>query len=110
MTMKILFPYFLLKPFQYQKSKWATNIFILFLPSRQIGQLQQIARAQRSQGLQGRHQQSHSSSVVVALQSKLASMTSSFKDVLEVRTENLKESRTRQEMFSQVRNAIASSK
>ena len=69
--------------------------------NRQIGQLQQIAKAQRSQGLQGRHQQSHSSTVVVALQSKLASMTSSFKEVLEVRTENLKESKSRQEKFSQ---------
>ena len=69
--------------------------------NRQIGQLQQIARSQRSQGVQGRHQQSHSSSVVVALQSKLATMTSSFKDVLEVRTENLKQSKNRQEMFSQ---------
>ncbi len=39
--------------------------------------------------------------MVVALQSKLASMTSNFKEVLEVRTENLKESRNRQEMFSQ---------
>ena len=37
----------------------------------------------------------------MALQSKLATMTSSFKEVLEVRTENLKESKNRQEMFSQ---------
>ena len=66
-------------------------------------QLQSIAKAQRSAGLQGNNQKSHSSNVVVALQSKLASMTNSFKDVLEVRTENLKESRTRQDMFSQVR-------
>ena len=69
--------------------------------NRQIGQLQQIARAQRGQGLQGKHQQSHSSTVVVTLQSRLASMTNSFKEVLEVRTENLKESKSRQEMFSQ---------
>ncbi len=39
--------------------------------------------------------------MVVALQSKLATMTSSFKEVLEVRTENLKESRNRQDMFGQ---------
>ena len=39
--------------------------------------------------------------MVVALQSKLASMTSNFKEVLEVRTENLKESKSRQDMFSQ---------
>ncbi len=47
-------------------------------------------------------QRSHSSNVVVALQSRLASMTSSFKEVLEVRTENLRDARSRQEMFSQV--------
>lgn len=69
--------------------------------NRQIGQLQQIAKAQRAAGLQGRHQQSHSSSVVVALQSKLAVMTSNFKEVLEVRTENLKETKSRSEQFSQ---------
>ena len=67
--------------------------------NRQIGQLQQIARSQKISG--GKHQQSHSSSVVVALQSKLASMTSNFKSVLELRTENLKESKSRQEKFSQ---------
>jgi len=68
--------------------------------NRQIGQLQQIAKAQRSGGLQGRHQQSHTSSVVFTLQTKLASMTNNFKEVLEVRTENLKEGKSRQEMFA----------
>lgn len=43
---------------------------------------------------------SHSSGVVVSLQSKLASMTNDFKRVLEVRTENLKESKSRQEKFT----------
>lgn len=52
-------------------------------------------------GVRNKHQQSHSSSVVVALQSKLASMTTNFKAVLEERTENLKESKSRQEKFSQ---------
>jgi len=68
--------------------------------NRQIGQLQQIAKAQRSAGLQGRHQQSHTSSVVFTLQTKLASMTNNFKEVLEVRTENLKEGKSRQDMFA----------
>lgn len=68
--------------------------------NRQIGQLQQIARA-KQQTLRSRHQASHSSSVVVALQSRLAAMGSDFKQVLEVRTENLKESRSRREQFSQ---------
>ena len=43
---------------------------------------------------------SHSSGVVVSLQSKLATMTNDFKRVLEVRTENLKESKSRQEKFT----------
>ncbi len=66
--------------------------------NRQIGQLQQIAKAQRS-GNKSKHQNSHTSSVVVQLQSRLASMTNSFKEVLETRTENLKESRSRRDMF-----------
>jgi len=72
--------------------------------NRQIGQLRQIAKAQQADLNSGRgrqHQATHSTSVVVALQSRLASMTSDFKQVLEVRTENLKESRSRQQQFSQ---------
>ena len=46
-----------------------------------FGLPQQIAKAQRSGGLQGRHQQSHTSSVVFTLQTKLASMTNNFKEV-----------------------------
>lgn len=72
--------------------------------NRQIGQLRQIAKAQQADLTSGKgrqHQATHSTSVVVALQSKLASMTSDFKQVLEVRTENLKESRSRQQQFSQ---------
>jgi len=64
----------------------------------QIGKLQAIAKAQRK--VQGSHQQSHSSSVVVQLQSKLATMSSNFKSVLEVRTENLKSQKSRAEQFS----------
>jgi len=66
--------------------------------NRQIGQLQNIAKAQRKD--QGTHQQSHSTSVVVQLQSKLATMSNNFKQVLEVRTENLKSQRSRAEQFS----------
>jgi len=72
--------------------------------NRQIGQLRQIAKAQQADLTSGtgrQHQATHSTSVVVALQSRLASMTSAFKEVLEVRTENLKESRSRQQQFSQ---------
>jgi len=66
--------------------------------NKQIGQLQNIAKAQRT--AQGQHQQSHSSGVVVQLQSKLASMSNNFKQVLEVRTENLKSQKSRAEQFS----------
>ena len=38
--------------------------------------------------------------VVVQLQAKLASMSNNFKEVLEVRTENLKEGKSRQDMFA----------
>ena len=49
---------------------------------------------------QGQHQQSHTSGVVVQLQAKLASMSNNFKEVLEVRTENLKSQKSRAEQFS----------
>ena len=67
--------------------------------NKQIAELQEIARNQRHQN--GRHQQTHSNSVVVALQSKLATMSNKFKTVLEVRTENLKQQKSRREQFSQ---------
>jgi len=66
--------------------------------NKQIAQLQQVAKGQRDG--QGKHQQSHSTSVVVALQSKLANMSNNFKQVLEVRNENLKSQRNRAEQFS----------
>lgn len=66
--------------------------------NKQIAQLQTVAKGQRDG--QGKHQQSHSTSVVVALQSKLAAMSNNFKQVLEVRNENLKSQRNRAEQFS----------
>lgn len=67
--------------------------------NKQIAQLQEFVRAKGSQN--GRHVQTHSNTVVVSLQSKLASMSNDFKSVLEVRTENLKQQRSRREKFSQ---------
>ncbi|XP_053544838.1 syntaxin-5 isoform X2 [Bombina bombina] len=67
--------------------------------NQQIAQLQSFVRARGSQS--GRHLQTHSNTVVVSLQSKLASMSNDFKSVLEVRTENLKQQRSRREHFSQ---------
>nr|XP_056708804.1 syntaxin-5 [Euleptes europaea] len=66
--------------------------------NKQIAQLQEFVRAKGSQS--GRHVQTHSNTVVVSLQSKLASMSNDFKSVLEVRTENLKQQKTRREQFS----------
>ncbi|KAH7941365.1 hypothetical protein HPB49_012731 [Dermacentor silvarum] len=58
----------------------------------------QVARSRNQLG--GKHMQSHSNSVVVSLQSKLASMSNDFKSILEVRTENLKHQKSRREQFS----------
>lgn len=72
--------------------------------NREIGQLRQFLKEQQ-EGFGSRkrsqHQASHSTSVVVGLQSRLSSMTSDFKNVLEVRTEKLKKSKSRQKLFSQ---------
>ncbi|CAN8009720.1 unnamed protein product [Ixodes pacificus] len=67
--------------------------------NKQIAQLQDVARSSKNRGT--KHMQSHSNSVVVSLQSKLASMSNDFKSVLEVRTENLKHQKNRREQFSQ---------
>ncbi|XP_051537124.1 syntaxin-5-like [Myxocyprinus asiaticus] len=67
--------------------------------NKQIAGLQELIRSRSGQN--GRHLQTHSNTIVVSLQSKLASMSSDFKSVLEVRTENLKQQRSRQEQFSQ---------
>lgn len=68
--------------------------------NRQIDQLSRISKNQRA-NLKSKHQATHSSTVVAALQLRLASMTSDFKSVLEVRSENLRESKSRREQFSQ---------
>ncbi|KAG7464441.1 hypothetical protein MATL_G00165660 [Megalops atlanticus] len=67
--------------------------------NKQIAQLQELVRSRSGQN--GRHEQTHSNTIVVSLQSKLASMSNDFKSVLEVRTENLKQQRSRREQFSQ---------
>jgi syntaxin 5 len=67
--------------------------------NQQIGQLQEISRNQGRTS--GKHLSSHSSNMVMALQTRLANMSSNFQQVLEVRTENLKQQKTRREQFSQ---------
>ncbi|XP_064403371.1 syntaxin-5-like [Halichondria panicea] len=63
-----------------------------------IADLQQRVKSQ-SYG-ETKHMRSHSSSVVVSLQSKLVDLSKDFKGVLEVRTENLKQQKQRREQFS----------
>lgn len=65
--------------------------------NQQIARLQEVSKAQRRGG--GRQLQKHSINVVVALQSKLASTSNHFKDVLELRTENLKQQKQRREEY-----------
>jgi len=73
--------------------------------NRQIGQLQQ--HMQNTHGSKSKNSQTHSNSVVFVLQSKLAMMSNDFKQVLETRTQNLKEQKSRRDNFS--RNNVASS-
>ncbi|TDG45386.1 hypothetical protein AWZ03_008152 [Drosophila navojoa] len=68
--------------------------------NQQIAKLQDISKDQR-RTTNGKHLVSHSSNMVLALQSKLASMSTDFKQILEVRTENLKHQKTRRDQFSQ---------
>jgi len=65
--------------------------------NKQIAHLQEFSRG-RDENSQ--HAKKHSSSVVVSLQSKLANMSKSFKQVLEIRTENLKHQKERRDQFS----------
>ncbi|XP_041776773.1 syntaxin-5 [Anopheles merus] len=69
--------------------------------NQQIARLQEVSKSQRRSTSNGKHLLSHSSNMVVALQAKLANMSSDFKQVLEVRTENLKQQKTRRDQFSQ---------
>lgn len=73
--------------------------------NKQIANLQQvIMHRSHSDGLSQKQEQisqNHSKLVVVGLQTKLASISKTFKNVLEIRTENLKLKRARREKFSQ---------
>uniref|UniRef100_A0A914NAM9 t-SNARE coiled-coil homology domain-containing protein n=1 Tax=Meloidogyne incognita TaxID=6306 RepID=A0A914NAM9_MELIC len=73
--------------------------------NKQIANLQQVAlhrSGSKSNSSKNEQQgQNHSKLVVVGLQSKLASISKTFKNVLEIRTENLKLKRARREKFSQ---------
>lgn len=66
----------------------------------QIGALSQLSRAQHPNPKAGGDQEGlHNENVVVMLQSKLANVGGSFKEVLEVRSKNVQASRSRQDNF-----------
>ncbi|XP_055319053.1 syntaxin-5 [Sitodiplosis mosellana] len=68
--------------------------------NQQIARLQEMSKSQRKT-TNAKHLLSHSSNMVLALQAKLANMSTDFKQVLEVRTENLKQQKSRRDQFSQ---------
>lgn len=71
--------------------------------NKQIANLQVVATKPGAEGIPVKQEQqckNHSKLVVVGLQSKLASVSKTFKNVLEIRTENLKLKRARREKFS----------
>ncbi|CAG8498029.1 1514_t:CDS:2 [Paraglomus occultum] len=73
--------------------------------NKQIALLQQYVRDQRENNKQA---DEHSSNVVVLLQSKLADTSMSFKDVLEIRTQNMKVTKDRREQFMYTTPQISS--
>lgn len=75
--------------------------------NRAIKQLQEFAHEQKS-GTRRDLLLQHSTSVVVSLQSRLASSSRQFKNVLEQRTENLKAAQARREQFADT-SAVTSS-
>ncbi|KRX65391.1 Syntaxin-5, partial [Trichinella sp. T9] len=66
--------------------------------NRQIGMLQQMM--QRNLCSSEQNQSQHSKSIVVTFQSKLATISSDFKSVLQLRTQNMKQQKMRRERFS----------
>jgi syntaxin 5 len=70
--------------------------------NKQIAQLQQLSKSLSN--LNSHQKQTQTGSVVVTLQSHLASMSNKFKSVLEVRTENMKQQKSRREQFSEPTN------
>ncbi|KAI6136464.1 t-SNARE [Pisolithus sp. B1] len=69
--------------------------------NRQIAALQSFVKQRNAQGgsTEGKQIDEHNHNVVMMLQSKLANTSMTFKDVLEVRTQNMKETKDRTEQF-----------
>ncbi|OAD73750.1 hypothetical protein PHYBLDRAFT_124755 [Phycomyces blakesleeanus NRRL 1555(-)] len=64
--------------------------------NRQIAMLQDYTKRQKQSSKQASE---HTSNVVITLQSKLADTSMSFKDVLEIRTENMKMTKDKRDQF-----------
>jgi len=69
--------------------------------NKQIAALQSYVKQRNTQGksIEAKQIDEHNNNVVMLLQSKLATTSMTFKDVLEVRTQNMKESKNRTEQF-----------
>ncbi|KAI0040805.1 t-SNARE [Auriscalpium vulgare] len=71
--------------------------------NKQIATLQAYVKQRRLQGAtnssEGKQVDEHNHNVVMLLQNKLADTSMTFKDVLEIRTQNMKESKDRTEQF-----------
>ncbi|BGP02200.1 Integral membrane protein SED5 [Rhodotorula toruloides] len=68
--------------------------------NQQIAQLQAFTQSNLNAGAGGKQVSEHNKNVVTMLQTKLADTTIGFKDVLEIRTQNMKASRDRTEQFT----------
>jgi len=80
--------------------------------NKQIAGLQtsikQLNASGASKSPEGKQLEEHNHNVVMLLQSKLADTSMSFKDVLEIRTQNMKESKDRTEQFMHSTSSAAS--
>jgi len=80
--------------------------------NKQIAALQSYLKSQKSHSSGksggGKQVEEHNHNVVMLLQNKLATTSMNFKDVLEIRTQNMKESKDRTEQFMYSTAAAAS--
>ncbi|XP_055347053.1 syntaxin-5-like [Paramacrobiotus metropolitanus] len=69
--------------------------------NQQISKLEELKKhGHNVQSTPRHHLESHSTSVVIGLQSSLAKMSTKFKEVLEIRTENMKQQQERRDKYS----------
>lgn len=66
-----------------------------------------VARPAAASTSGNRQMQEHSSNVITSLQSKLATTSNEFKNILEIRTENMKEQKSRKDQYSSFSAASA---